>query len=231
MFAGQRIIVLDLEVANSPDDVPSGWNDKRALGLSIGGYYSYVDGEIHWFDQENLAETMQKIVEQQPCIVSFNGIGFDSLVMAECIDLDPTMRTTASGIITEFVDGPWHSLWRSSYDILAEIWKRYGRNTERGLNSLDSILAANGLRPKTGHGAWAPKLWQQGKIAEVINYCQNDILRTKELFELISRQEGRLQRRTGPIHIRYVSDCSIGLADANVMYVRKGRIATPEELT
>lgn len=214
MFNGKNVIVLDLEVANSPDELPTGWEDKRALGLSIGGYYSYLDDCIVWFDAHTLYETIDRLLVLQPLIVSFNGIGFDSQVMIDCVDDGPDMRSSI-GLVPRHaaMEYGWKLLWKQSYDILAEIWAEYGRRYEKGLNSLDALLEANGLGRKTGHGAHAPKLWQQGKIAEVLNYCQNDILRTKDLFELICTQEGRLRRSTGEIYIPYIAAHSINPAD------------------
>lgn len=47
---------------------------------------------------------------------------------------------------------------------------------------LDALARANGLWGKTGSGELAPKLWQQGKQKEVIDYCINDVCLTKELI-------------------------------------------------
>lgn len=49
--------------------------------------------------------------------------------------------------------------------------------------SLDAVAKANGMA-KTGSGEKAPKLWQQGKRQEVINYCQFDVRITYELLRL-----------------------------------------------
>lgn len=93
------------------------------------------------------------------------------------------------------------ALCATGYDILQAVWQVAGRSYERGLNSLDALCLANGLGQKTGHGAEAPRLWQQGRYAEVINYCQQDIVLTKALFELILTQQGTLKRRTDTITV------------------------------
>jgi len=89
-----------------------------------------------------------------------------------------------------------------SYDILAEVWRvdPHGMYV-KGLNSLDAILKANGLPGKTGDGAQAPRDWQAGLHAKVMSYCQNDVLQTKALFELLVTQNGVMQRANGPIQI------------------------------
>jgi hypothetical protein len=63
--------------------------------------------------------------------------------------------------------------------------------------SLDAIARANGYA-KTGNGALAPQLWQDGKYREVIDYCLNDCQITRKLFlkykngELIDPNNGKI---------------------------------------
>src|SRR5437870_944692 len=76
MLEKQNIVILDLETEYSADSLPTGWNDKVALGLSIGCWYSYEDSRFYWFDKFTLEATMRLFVERQPLLVSFNGIQF-----------------------------------------------------------------------------------------------------------------------------------------------------------
>ena len=175
---------------------PIGWNNKPALGLSIGGYYDYADGIVHWFDEHSLEPTMAYLVERQPLMVSFNGIGFDFPLMRGILRqrADERANETVNMRLSPLCDA-FKALAASSYDILAETWRADPvRKFERGLNSLDAIAQANGLGPKLSHGAQAPRDWQAGKHADVINYCQDDILKTKALFELIHDEGGYLKR-------------------------------------
>lgn len=238
VLTGRNIVVLDLETLHSAEDcrhchrpeethrfpqdpvrcpgpgfLPIGWRDSAALGLSIGAYYDYQDGVVHWFDQHTLVETMQHLVDRQPLLVSFNGIGFDFKLMRALLRHeadDPTSWPTLD--ITEAVPkqealhalcDQFKALAATSYDILAEIWRADpARKFERGLNSLDALLAANGFPAKSGHGAQAPRDWQAGRIATVLEYCQRDVLLTRAFFERILDQSGTLERRDGPITVR-----------------------------
>ena len=200
MFQENNIVVLDCEVACSPDELSTGWDDKHALGLSLGGYYDYKAERITYFDQDCLWNTIRHLILRDPLIISFNGKGFDGPLMWACLRHD--------GIDDEqccAFEQAWHLLWKKSYDILDEVWHVTGRDYAKG-NSLDALCKANGLPQKTGHGAHAPKLWQSGRIAEVINYLQNDILITKQLAEYITYHNGRLQRQAGLVTIRTMSD-------------------------
>ena len=178
-----------------------GWNAKRALGLSIGCYYDYRDNRVHWFDVHTLEETVLGFVETQPLLVSFNGISFDGPLMFDCLPQTPdapnwVVDLRRRSILFE----NWQQLWKRSYDILAEIWKvDPSSKFKRGLNSLDSIARANGLSGKLLHGAEAPRRWAKGEYAYVMNYCQDDVLKTKALFEQIVETSAILRGGAQPI--------------------------------
>ena len=214
MGKGNNIMVLDLETLHSADDCQDcgddarqgacrsptgqhrriGWDNKLALGLSIGCYYDYCDQRIHWVDLYTLEDTIRDFVKAQPLLVSFNGIAFDFPLMRGILrqraDEEPALPP---GTVPRpephplnFLCDAFKILCATSYDLLAEIWKvDPGRKFERGLNSLDAISQANGLGAKALTGALAPRLWQQGRYAEVIDYCQGDVYKTKALFELV----------------------------------------------
>jgi hypothetical protein len=197
---GHNILVIDTECAFSaaqcrycdryadmfdlppacPDDrghYEREWNDKLALGLSIGCAYSYLDDQLLWFDGHTLEAFVARRVATQALLVSFNGLGHD-------FPLIQALLRQQGDALCALADS-FEALTLTSYDILAAIWTTYGRGTQRGLNTLDALCQANALPSKEMDGAQTPRLWQQGRYSEVIQYCQNDVLRTKALFELI----------------------------------------------
>ena len=222
MFDGTNVIVLDLETLHSADDLPTGWSDKPALGLSIGCYYDYLDGRVHWFDQAFLVRIVQYLVDRQPLMISFNGIGFDFVVMcglirrqADEVEINDRAEMTRATELRRLCD-LFKTLAANSYDLLAEIWASDPQGKfERGLNSLDAICAANELGEKIGHGAQAPKDWANQEYAKVLNYCQHDVYLTKNLAELVAMQQGKLLRSSGPLTIRFLKprdDGTVGIA-------------------
>ena len=54
-----------------------------------------------------------------------------------------------------------------------------------GLNVLAKTNLGIG---KTGYSLEAPRLYHNGQIEELKNYCLNDVKITKELYELVLRQ-------------------------------------------
>jgi hypothetical protein len=171
-----------------------GWEDKVALGLSIGCYWDYQDGLCHWFDPHTLEATMRLCVAWQPLLGSFNGRQFDFPLMRGLLrrQADAMMQAQEAGEgqldaeeLIALCDA-FKVLCATSYDLLAEIWKADpARKFERGLNSLEAIAQASGLGPKLSHGAQAPRDWRNGHIAKVLNYCQSDVYLTKTLFEMV----------------------------------------------
>lgn len=200
MFQHQNVIILDLEIQNDPTTVPNGWANKAGLGLAVGAWYSYRDDRVRWFDMANVLETIEHFVSDQPLMVSFNGISFDFALMRAVLH-DPA-NAGMEAVLADF-----KALAAHSYDILAEVWRTDPkRKFERGLNSLDAILLANDLGQKSGSGEQAARWWQAGEYDRVKEYCADDVKLTKALFELICAQQGHIQRRNGPLAIRYVDD-------------------------
>lgn len=169
-----------------------GWDNKPALGLSIGCYFAYRDGLLHWFDHYTLFDTMRLFVETQPLLVSWGGIAFDFPLMrgllrqrAETMNVTGYGTSVWQGLVVSTCD-TFKELCARSYDMLAELWKADpGRKFERGLNSLGAVSAANGYGAKELDGAQAPRLWAQGQYAAVLNYCAGDVWKTKALFEQV----------------------------------------------
>ena len=129
--------------------------------------YDFTEARYRVFTNLNLFE---ECVKKHDYIIGFNNKRFDNKVLA------------ANGI---YLDEMYN------YDILEEIWIGLGFDPDKftwkthagyGLNAMCKLHF--GIE-KTGHGALAPVLWQQGRIGEVIDYCINDIKMTKMLFEHI----------------------------------------------
>lgn len=177
---------------------PLGWEDHARLSLSIGCWCDYRDGLMYWFDPHTLESTMRLWVKRQVLIVSFNGKKFDLPLMQAVLKYQERMDSQYDSQILPLCDD-FAALAARSYDILHEILTHYGRSTQRGLNSLDALCKANGLPRKQMDGTTAPRLWQEGRIAEVVQYNYFDVLRTKALFEMVCAGQPILRGDGQPI--------------------------------
>ena len=71
----------------------------------------------------------------------------------------------------------------ASFDILDKIETITGQRV--GLNVLAKTNLGIG---KTGYSLEAPRLYHNGQIEELKNYCLNDVKITKDLYELAKKQ-------------------------------------------
>lgn len=146
-----------------------GFNDFNNMGISVTGVFDYKAGRYKVFCEDNRDE-LQRLYDEADVIVDFNGRKFDRpLGQANGLDFPVEKQ----------------------FDLLRAIWEAVGNdpdvfdfNTHVGYG-LDACCAANFGSKKTGNGALAPILWQQGKIGQVIDYCLNDVALTRQLFERI----------------------------------------------
>ena len=138
-----------------------GWGDHANMGVSVLVAYDYAEDRYRVFTGGDLDGFAALCADRYP-LVGFNNIDFDNRVLA------------VPGIVIE----PGRC-----YDILAEIWRSLGKRT-KGYR-LDDCARANLGAAKSGNGALAPVWWQQGKIGAVVDYCMQDVLLTKRLFDRI----------------------------------------------
>ncbi len=144
-----------------------GFRDVENLGISVIGTYDYQTRKYHAYLEDEFGAFETLAAKRK--VVSFNGILFDDLVCrAEALEI----RT-------------WYDILRETYRAIGlDPFPSHFTKAYSGYG-LDAICQANKLGGKTGHGAYAPVLWQQGKRQEVIDYCLNDVKLTKELFDMI----------------------------------------------
>jgi hypothetical protein len=204
MNDSQNIVILDLESLNNPDSLPDGWNDKAAIGISIGAYYSYLDNQIHFFDFPTLEKTVTSLTMQKPRIVTFCGTRFDLKVMRALLRQKADTQGTERRAELKFLCDEFKKVCEQGYDILSEIQLiDKGQKRVKGTNTLNNILIANALGKKIGEGKDMPGLWKQGQYATVVNYLVDEIYKLRKLYEHIIRNEGMLLRLNAqPVKVR-----------------------------
>lgn len=172
MSEKDRILFYDCEIARCiPGDEElffdgfdfcAGWDDFEGMGVACIG--TFWNGQYKAYFEDSLP-AFQEIVNQADVIVGFNSVSFDDELME------------ANGVKV-----------KTTYDLLCEVRVASGQppfytpGLTRGGYSLDALAAANLSRKKSGSGALAPVLWQQGKKDEVVEYCLNDVDLTVELY-------------------------------------------------
>ncbi len=136
------------------------WTDYKGMGISC-VCVQVSDGSAHVFDDGDLSG-LQTLINYSEKIVTFNGDSFDFPLLE------------AFGLIVPRI---------KSYDMLTKIKERTGKRVK-----LNDLARRNLNTGKSGDGALAPVLYQQGQIIKVIDYCFNDVAITYRLWKQIKTQ-------------------------------------------
>src|SRR5689334_11647100 len=96
------------------------------------------------------------------CIVGFNSVEFDIPCLEGASDRDITSL---------------------AYDILQDIWAALGEKTKG--YGLGAVCQRTLSIEKNGNGERAPKLYQEGRYAELIDYNIHDVHMTRKLANFI----------------------------------------------
>jgi len=155
-------IVLDIETKNSFADV-GGKQNLHQLKISLIGVYSYNRDEYLAFEEKEL-HLFEKFLKDVGVVVGFSIYNFDLPIIENHFDY-----RFDNHII---------------FDILKEIENKRGHKI--GLNELAQANIGAG---KNGNGLEAIELYKEGRIEELKKYCLNDVKITKDLYELILKQD------------------------------------------
>ena len=176
---GRKIAVFDLEIKKTIEQCSRGWQSHDEMGISCLCIYDYSTGRYRVFDDSNHVECL-KILNDYDIVVGFNTVNFDwKVVQQTWTDVPEILSTRRS----------------QDFDILREIWKSLGLDPDKfnprthGGYKLDNVAQETIGLSKTGDGALAPKLYQAGRLADVIDYCLEDVRIEKTLFEYIVKHE------------------------------------------
>jgi DEAD/DEAH box helicase domain-containing protein len=148
------IIVYDIETKETFQEV--GTRDPKKLHISLIGMFSYQENKLLSFTEDELPQFWRR-VEVCDLLIGFNNHGFDDQVCAAYFSEMPKVP---------------------SFDILAEVHRNLGFRVK-----LDNLAHATLGTGKSGDGLKAIRLYREGKIEELREYCLDDVKITKEIYE------------------------------------------------
>jgi hypothetical protein len=176
-----RIMVYDAEIENAiptKDEAPlpginycKSWSDHAGMGVSVICAYLLDEGP-RVFLKDNFSAFKALAEAPDVLCVGYNSHSFDDLLMARALGI--------------------HIAPGRSWDLLRAVRVARGQSPGApGGPSLHNLCQANFLPGKSGSGAFAPILWQKGKLGQVVDYALNDVMQTYALLELV--RVGRLR--------------------------------------
>lgn len=164
-------IVLDLETKKGFNEVAG--RDVSLLGVSVAVIYSYREAQFRTFWEQEL-EQLLPYLQQAELIIGFNIKKFDFPVLQPYLNIDFTPLNTL--------------------DIFEEVECHLGFRL--GLNSLAQTTLKTG---KSGTGLDALKYYRQGELEKLAQYCRQDVLVTRDLYEYGRTHGHLLFQRKGDI--------------------------------
>ena len=161
-------LVFDVETQNFFTDPDVGWDNFAALKISVVGVYSYAQDKYFAFEEDEM-EALAKLFAGAKRIVGFSMNSYDVPV------LNHYFQKLGAGA---------PKLWEMErVDLLADIELVAHQKV-----SLSRLAEANLGVKKERHGSEAGALYREGKMAELKEYCLNDVRLTKELYDLSRKQ-------------------------------------------
>jgi DEAD/DEAH box helicase domain-containing protein len=148
-------IVFDIETKNT--FAQAGTRDSIGLDLSVVSIYEYANDRYTSYLEADLPK-LWPILEAADLIIGFNSNYFDI----------PILNKYYPGDLTKI----------KSLDLLEEIKNSLGKRI-----GLDSVASATLGHSKSADGLAAVAWWAEGKVEEVIKYCEQDVRVTKEVYD------------------------------------------------
>lgn len=154
-LARHRVLFLDIETQRSAEEV-GGWHNKHLMRVAAAVAYDSLEDSYQVFQEGGVHELIEKL-KSGDLIVGFNIADFDYQVLKA------------------YTSFRFQSL--KTFDILQEVSRRLGYRLSLG------HLAHKTLHTeKSADGLQSLQWFKEGRIDEVIAYCQKDVEITKDLF-------------------------------------------------
>jgi len=151
-----NIVYFDVETQRSFDEV-GGRHNIRKLGLSAAVTYSTSAEAYQHYTEETVADLIAEL-KAADLVVGFNVLSFDYEVLRA------------------YTDDPLNNI--ETVDMLEHIHKRLGFRV-----SLDNLASTTLKTNKSADGLQAVRWYKQGRMQEILEYCQQDVEVTRKLYE------------------------------------------------
>jgi DEAD/DEAH box helicase domain-containing protein len=170
-----NIVFFDLETQYLADEV-GGWGNLHAMKISVAASFSTKTMQFKQY-VEGTANQLAEELAAADLVVGFNSKGFDY------------------GVLQPYTKHALRSL--PSLDMLEEVTRTLGHRLK-----LDTLGKATLNAAKSGDGLQAVQWYREGKVGQLLEYCQQDVALTRDLWEfgrkygylLYEDRQGKLMR-------------------------------------
>lgn len=162
----KNYLVVDLETQNLVQDV-GGWGHIDKLKISVACAYDSKTDQYLTF-RENEISKLNDLCEER-LVIGYNIRGFDLIILQ------------AYGLNLDKLD---------VFDIMYDVQTL----TRQKFLKLETLAQGTLNAGKSADGLLAVQWWKEGKIDDIIKYCQQDVQVTKDIFEY-GRKNGLVKIR------------------------------------
>lgn len=174
-----RTVCFDVEVLRGPEDVVGGWENPEGMGFGTAVTWDTQSQMFRFFGPDQL-DKLICLLTAADIVVGFNHIRFDYKVIygntygeQECYERGKDVDLLIEIIRKKFPGCMW----------VEEAEEKHGpKNVHDGSCGLNGISRGTFGTQKSGHGAHAPKLIQEGRWAEVLEYNLHDVRLTWAIY-------------------------------------------------
>ncbi len=184
-------VVVDVEIQKTIEEVEGGWNATDKLGVAVACVWQYSDQRMRVYGPDDVEALRDRLLKADR-ISGFNIFNFDFPVIWGVNKkewLNQSLGHDGEGFNQPSLRS---RVYPYTDDMLRRIWQALGLNPDsfggghKGCG-LDAVAEATLGAKKIGHGADAPKWYQEGKIQKVTNYCADDVALERDLTDFVER--------------------------------------------
>ena len=151
-----KVLCFDIETKSMVEDWDRPWEAGLASLATWISWEGGVEGQVALHDERGV-ERVVALIEAADLVVSWNGAKFDVPFLEGLIGASLKIKAHA--------------------DLMMELHQRCGRRW-----SLEAVARATLGRGKAGKGVAAPRLYQEGRLADLHTYNLRDVILTRDLY-------------------------------------------------
>ncbi len=168
-----RVLTFDIETQRGADEV-GGWNQTHLMRVAAAVVHDSTTGQLVSYLEKDIPRLLDDL-KSADLVVGFNVKRFDYGVLRGYTDFDFSFLPT--------------------FDLLEDIHRRLGFRL-----SLDHLAKHTLNLGKTADGLQALRWFKEGKIDLIVEYCKNDVMITRSLFDFAMKNKHLIyQRKNGPV--------------------------------
>jgi 3'-5' exonuclease len=135
-------------------------------------------------EKELISSFVAKIAELSPQLVTFNGSSFDLPVLR--------YRAMVNGVSAPGLSSrPYFNRYTEDAVDLCDLLSSFSPHTKAGLHELSRVMGLPG-KPSGMDGSEVEKYFTEGRIQEIANYCESDVVNTYRIWLRYELFRGRL---------------------------------------